>query len=432
MWKGPWRFYAESMLDCCTPLEAVQRRGVSFDELHCLALCHGCEASSHRAAAIGACTGATEADLREAVRAQSAREDSFLVASYSRALLGQTGDGHFSPIAAYHAPTDSALVLDVARFKYPPHWVPVPALWAAMRSEDSATNRPRGWLRLSAAPPQPVARGVLAFSSNFAMVVREAVQRVGCASPHAAKAGEGVEESPTPNGDFARETAGTGETGTEHRAAGLRLASRVAARLARDAHLRSTVAQAATAVRCCGRHAASEGTEADGNNGGCDSCRAVPVQAAQQLRRLARALEEEPLLQAVRDGLALATADCGSGGGDCGDGSAKAEPEECCSSASSAAATGIDASHVVALVLLCAPRACMRAFARSAGLEGDSADRGADALLGACDAVAASSSVLGREVRELRAVAASLCEDIRSGTKCGGCCSGLSSSAGRV
>ena len=40
-----------------------------------------------------------------------------LVVSFSRSALGQTGSGHFSPIAGYHAPTDSVLVIDIARFK---------------------------------------------------------------------------------------------------------------------------------------------------------------------------------------------------------------------------------------------------------------------------------------------------------------------------
>jgi len=46
-----------------------------------------------------------------------------LIASYDRASLGQTGNGHFSPIGGYHMERDLVLVLDVARFKYPPHWV---------------------------------------------------------------------------------------------------------------------------------------------------------------------------------------------------------------------------------------------------------------------------------------------------------------------
>lgn len=43
---------------------------------------------------------------------------------FYRTSLGQTGTGHFSPAAAYHKPSDSALILDIARFKQPPYWAP--------------------------------------------------------------------------------------------------------------------------------------------------------------------------------------------------------------------------------------------------------------------------------------------------------------------
>jgi hypothetical protein len=72
----------------------------------------------------------------------------FLVAAYGRDALGQTGAGHFSPLGGWHPGRDLALILDVARFKYPPHWVPVERLWSAMRSVDPATGRPRGYLRV--------------------------------------------------------------------------------------------------------------------------------------------------------------------------------------------------------------------------------------------------------------------------------------------
>ena len=54
-------------------------------------------------------------------------------------------------IAAYHAPSDSALVLDVARFKYPPYFVSLPLLYESMRAADAATGRPRGYLKVGAA-----------------------------------------------------------------------------------------------------------------------------------------------------------------------------------------------------------------------------------------------------------------------------------------
>merc|ERR1712032_276346 len=76
----------------------------------------------------------------------------FLVASYSRQRLGQTGGGHFSPIGGYHEESDSVLIMDVARFKYPAHWVPLEELVQAMLCPDPDTGRPRGYLHLRAHP----------------------------------------------------------------------------------------------------------------------------------------------------------------------------------------------------------------------------------------------------------------------------------------
>nr|BBA20430.1 phytochelatin synthase short form [Oryza sativa Japonica Group] len=42
-----------------------------------------------------------------------------------------------------------ALILDVARFKYPPHWVPLPLLWEAMNTTDDATGLLRGFMLIS-------------------------------------------------------------------------------------------------------------------------------------------------------------------------------------------------------------------------------------------------------------------------------------------
>jgi glutathione gamma-glutamylcysteinyltransferase len=50
---------------------------------------------------------------------------------------------------------DLALVLDVARFKYPPHWVPIERMWLAMQPVDSASNRSRGWMLVRRGPSPP-------------------------------------------------------------------------------------------------------------------------------------------------------------------------------------------------------------------------------------------------------------------------------------
>ena len=97
--------------------------------------------------------------FREALAAACRAPDGpFLVVNYARAALGQTGDGHFSPVGAWHEGEDRLLVLDVARFKYPPHWVKVESLWAAMTALDPSSDEPRGWATLKAAANPPPTR----------------------------------------------------------------------------------------------------------------------------------------------------------------------------------------------------------------------------------------------------------------------------------
>ncbi len=62
------------------------------------------------------------------------------------------GDGHFSPVGGFHAQKDMVLILDTARFKYPPHWVSLSALYKAMASLDAVTGKPRGFIRIGANP----------------------------------------------------------------------------------------------------------------------------------------------------------------------------------------------------------------------------------------------------------------------------------------
>lgn len=143
LWKGPWRWFAEDLLDCCVPLDVVRARGLTLDQLACLARCNGADVRIERAREDGL------ASLRDAL-ARSARGEGVLIASYDRATLGQTGSGHFSPIGGFHPGRDLVLVLDVARFKYPPHWVPAERLWRAMFPADAETALPRGFLLLEA------------------------------------------------------------------------------------------------------------------------------------------------------------------------------------------------------------------------------------------------------------------------------------------
>jgi len=142
-WKGPWRFFHEEMLDCCQPLDVVREKGITMSDFACLARCNFAHADV---------VYAEDSDmetLRDAIRratSGSMEEVGVLVASYDRRELQQTGTGHFSPIAAYDPESDMALVMDVARFKYPPQWIPVPILFQAMSSLDQETERSRGYI----------------------------------------------------------------------------------------------------------------------------------------------------------------------------------------------------------------------------------------------------------------------------------------------
>lgn len=140
LWKGPWRWFGEELLDCCSPLDEVRKEGITLNRLACLARCNGARVKTFPAGET------TVAELRYHVRAaSSASAGVHVIAAYSRAALGQTGDGHYSPIGGYHRGSDSALILDVARFKYPPHWVPLDLLWESMQRRDASTGKPRGF-----------------------------------------------------------------------------------------------------------------------------------------------------------------------------------------------------------------------------------------------------------------------------------------------
>lgn len=81
----------------------------------------------------------------------------FLLVNYQRAVLGQGEIGHISPLAVYNAATDRFLILDVAAYKYPPVWVSTAALWNAMNTTDSSSDRTRGFIVVKNGDPSKAA-----------------------------------------------------------------------------------------------------------------------------------------------------------------------------------------------------------------------------------------------------------------------------------
>lgn len=155
-WKGAWRWFTERNLLCsCTQPDGLEERGLTMDLFAKLASCNGASATVLRPPAECDSTQLEKYTklFRAAVRATLRSPDrEFIVAAYSRQALRQTGGGHFSPIGAYHEESDSVLIMDVARFKYPPHWAPLEEVVRAMLHVDPDTGKPRGYVHLRAHP----------------------------------------------------------------------------------------------------------------------------------------------------------------------------------------------------------------------------------------------------------------------------------------
>jgi len=68
----------------------------------------------------------------------------FLCINIDRSLYGKKG-GHFSPLAAYDQKTDRFLMMDVARYRYPPVWIKTNDLFKAMDTLDTSSHKTRGF-----------------------------------------------------------------------------------------------------------------------------------------------------------------------------------------------------------------------------------------------------------------------------------------------
>jgi len=120
--------------------EEVDKNGVTLDELARFAANLKLSASVIHAADLPA------ADMRARLIAALGQPDTRVVVNFNRATLGQEGEGHFSPLVAYDQASDSFLILDVARYKYPPWWVSAKDLDTSLRTKDLKTGLSRGFL----------------------------------------------------------------------------------------------------------------------------------------------------------------------------------------------------------------------------------------------------------------------------------------------
>ncbi|MEO8332614.1 MAG: phytochelatin synthase family protein [Gallionella sp.] len=87
--------------------------------------------------------------LRALLQKALGEDGQFVLANYLRANFGQVGGGHWSVLAAYDAQSDSVLILDVAKYKYPPVWVGIGTLRQAIATIDTTSDKPRGLVVVS-------------------------------------------------------------------------------------------------------------------------------------------------------------------------------------------------------------------------------------------------------------------------------------------
>jgi len=84
--------------------------------------------------------------LRAALAAAEAGDAWVAVNFHLDRFYGDGTDiGHWSPVGAYDAGRDRALLLDVYRRDYAPHWAPLPHLAEALAVRDPSTREPRGY-----------------------------------------------------------------------------------------------------------------------------------------------------------------------------------------------------------------------------------------------------------------------------------------------
>jgi Phytochelatin synthase len=131
----------DEQTDAVLPREVLARQGMTLDQLGGLLALHPLTIEVHHAA-----DGGLDA-FRAAASGYLADKDHFVVVNYLRKAIGQQTGGHISPLAAYDPKADRFLILDVARYKYPPVWVKASDLFDAMNTTDASNeNKTRGYV----------------------------------------------------------------------------------------------------------------------------------------------------------------------------------------------------------------------------------------------------------------------------------------------
>jgi hypothetical protein len=146
-------FFQTPKTEQVLPAQIVQRQGMTLQQLGELLASHGAAVT-----VIPASTTTLE-DFRRLARENLTQPDNYVLINYRRKDMGQEIGGHISPLAAYHAESDRFLILDVARYKYPPVWVKTEDLWRSLNTLDPVSQESRGFVLVGKPAPSAPADG---------------------------------------------------------------------------------------------------------------------------------------------------------------------------------------------------------------------------------------------------------------------------------
>jgi hypothetical protein len=135
--------------DVVLPRETLGRQGMTLDQLGGILATQPVKAEVHHA------SDSSVDEFRKLASVYLGEPGHFVIVNYLRKAMGEQTGGHISPLAAYDAKADRFLILDVARYKYPPVWVKTADMFAAMNTPDAVNdNKSRGFVLVTASTVQ--------------------------------------------------------------------------------------------------------------------------------------------------------------------------------------------------------------------------------------------------------------------------------------
>jgi len=141
---SPYPYFTQAAYfsDCVVSLIGHDPDGITLDQWGSTVKCWGGNVTVVHAANIN------PSQFTSLARAAMSK-GSQVVINFHRQGLAELGGGHFSPLAAYAPEADKFLIMDVARYKYPPVWATSKDIYTAMNTIDNSSNLTRGFAILS-------------------------------------------------------------------------------------------------------------------------------------------------------------------------------------------------------------------------------------------------------------------------------------------